>query len=483
MLCQFFSAESSLNVRQYFCAYCAFSLFIATKPKVIPRNTMKSVYWTLKLRLLTLCSQRTLFYSAIITIYGYLAISYVPPVLAINATIKSPNLAVHSRTMPEAALAVTDLGDDDDYNEDDDTLSEIEKLKRNGSAKGMYIGADCEFTCNQRLRHVFCDPSTNQCGCEKNYPVIIGYTKGCAKPKKLGDQCFWHETCVYSDPNSLCVQVSHNALCQCVDGFHSVSYLKPTKRVFCTEDMAAITSDLPTLLGVTTGIAVLAGLICMVLHLFSKAKYPRHRNYADASLPPPILYSSDTVHITGIPLTIQSARPSSRSSIRSSGSVGSFTNRRASSVPQVGSKGVLVSTSRTGAARSAAILLISCHISALKANSASENDYNSNMTKYLEKQLNQQRQLLHLELPATTSNRRIKTLLGFPADSDEDEEHVYSLDYGGSLAIGALPTPASDTAKVAVKFSPIITLPLQPIISFLYDPFDDINWQPLKTSQ
>lgn len=58
--------------------------------------------------------------------------------------------------------------------------------------------------------------------------------------------------------------------------------------------MAAITSDLPTLLGVTTGIAVLAGLICMVLHLFSKAKYPRHRNYADANLPPPILYSSDT---------------------------------------------------------------------------------------------------------------------------------------------------------------------------------------------
>lgn len=78
------------------------------------------------------------------------------------------------------------------------------------------------------------------------------------------------------------------------------------------------------------------------------------------------------------------------------------------------------------------------------------------MTKYLEKQLNQQRQLLHLELPATTANRRIKTLLGFPADTDDGEEHLYSLDYGGSLAVGALPTPASDTAKVAVKVS-IIT--------------------------
>lgn len=58
-------------------------------------------------------------------------------------------------------------------------------------------------------------------------------------------------------------------------------------------DMSTLTSDLPTLLGVTSGIAVLAGLICMVLHLFSKTKYPRHRNFTDTNLPP-ILYSSDT---------------------------------------------------------------------------------------------------------------------------------------------------------------------------------------------
>lgn len=57
-------------------------------------------------------------------------------------------------------------------------------------------------------------------------------------------------------------------------------------------DIASLTSDLPTLLGVTTGIAVLAGLICMVLHLFSK--YPRHRNFGDAHLQPPIMYSTDT---------------------------------------------------------------------------------------------------------------------------------------------------------------------------------------------
>lgn len=59
-------------------------------------------------------------------------------------------------------------------------------------------------------------------------------------------------------------------------------------------DMSTLTSDLPTLLGVSTGIAVLAGLICMVLHLFTKTKYPRHRHFNDNNLPPPIMYSSDT---------------------------------------------------------------------------------------------------------------------------------------------------------------------------------------------
>lgn len=61
-----------------------------------------------------------------------------------------------------------------------------------------------------------------------------------------------------------------------------------------TLDMSTLTSDLPTLLGVSTGIAVLGGLICMVLHLFSKTKYPRHRQFTDNNLPPPIMYSSDT---------------------------------------------------------------------------------------------------------------------------------------------------------------------------------------------
>jgi hypothetical protein len=62
-------------------------------------------------------------------------------------------------------------------------------------------------------------------------------------------------------------------------------------------DLSGLASDLPTLLGVSTGIAVLAGLICMVLHLFSKTKYPRARHFADAHHGPPVFFASDTGNV------------------------------------------------------------------------------------------------------------------------------------------------------------------------------------------
>lgn len=67
---------------------------------------------------------------------------------------------------------------------------------------------------------------------------------------------------------------------------------------------------------------------------------------------------------TGIPLTLHGGRPSSRSSQRSESggplSCAAFGRRPSSG----GSRGPLVPASRAGAARAAAILLISCHLQA-----------------------------------------------------------------------------------------------------------------------
>ncbi|XP_014475510.1 PREDICTED: uncharacterized protein LOC106744893 isoform X2 [Dinoponera quadriceps] len=225
-------------------------------------------------------------------------------------------------------------GDDEDYLETNITAE-----------KGQYLGSPCDLVCNPELQHVFCDAITGFCECEKFYPVRLGPTKGCAKPKRLGEQCFYRATCTFEDQHSTCTQVQHNAVCDCEEGYHRVALSRPNKKVFCAEDLVLITTDIPTLLCIASGIAIFTAMICFVLKLFSRARYSRPRHYANANHAPPMLFSSDT----GIPLTLH-GRPSSRSSQRS-GSAGplscAFTRRPSSG----GSRGPLVPASRAGSRR------------------------------------------------------------------------------------------------------------------------------------
>jgi len=59
-------------------------------------------------------------------------------------------------------------------------------------------------------------------------------------------------------------------------------------------DILVIKADLHTLFGMAAGIAVITGLICFVLKLYSRARYSPPRHYANAGLPPPILFASET---------------------------------------------------------------------------------------------------------------------------------------------------------------------------------------------
>ncbi|XP_047525447.1 uncharacterized protein LOC125063192 isoform X2 [Pieris napi] len=214
----------------------------------------------------------------------------------------APN-ATHRRADPQEPLIPED--------EDDLVLDYYDEARINISEKGRYIGSPCEFMCNSDLVHVYCEPRTSTCQCAPKHSVQLGVARGCAKPKKLGEQCFYRETCRAFDPHSSCVQVNHNAYCQCDTGYHTTSHSRPTLRVFCTEDLVLLTADLPTLLGVASGIFVLAGLLCFVLHLYTKARYhPAH--LADARLTPPCLYS---LNDTGG--TLSATRASSRASSRS----------------------------------------------------------------------------------------------------------------------------------------------------------------------
>ncbi|KAL4710773.1 hypothetical protein ACJJTC_009322 [Scirpophaga incertulas] len=240
----------------------------------------------------------------------------VPLALVCVLVSGAPNATRTRRPGPGAGAALPEeplLPDDD---EDIGGLDYYDEEKINISEKGMYLGSPCEFTCNPRLVHVFCEPATGSCQCDPKHPVALGVAKGCAKPKKLGEQCFYRQTCKAFDAHASCVQVNHNAYCQCEPGYHSTSHTRPTQRVFCTEDLVLLTADMPTLLGVASGIFVLAGLLCMVLHLYTRARYhPAH--LADARLTPPCLYS---LNDTGG--TLSATRASSRASSRTSASAG-----------------------------------------------------------------------------------------------------------------------------------------------------------------
>ncbi|XP_070164641.1 uncharacterized protein [Polyergus mexicanus] len=235
-----------------------------------------------------------------------------------------------------------DVYDDEQISSDDD---ENWFDKNITAEKGRYLGSPCDLMCNPELQHVFCDSITGLCECEKFYPVRLGLTKGCAKPKKLGEQCFYRATCTFTDQHSTCTQVQHNAVCDCDEGYHRVALSRPNKKVFCAEDLVLITTDIPTLLCIASGIAIFTAMICFVLKLFSRARYTRPRHYANANHAPSMLFSSDT----GIPLTLH-GRPSSRSSQRSN-SAGplscAFTRRPSSG----GSRGPLVPASRAGSRR------------------------------------------------------------------------------------------------------------------------------------
>ncbi|XP_018573884.1 uncharacterized protein LOC108912936 isoform X2 [Anoplophora glabripennis] len=251
--------------------------------------------------------------------------------------------------------------DEEDHADYTDDVDEEVFIQRNVTdEKGLSVGASCEFTCSPKLMHVYCNPISGLCECEKKYPVKLNNPyAGCSKPKRLGDQCYYKEACEYTDQHSSCIQIHHNAICQCKNGYHSVSIQKPSKRVFCAEDVVIITSDFSTFAGVLSGIAVLSGLICFVLHLFNQnlygTRHHRHR-FGNANLAPPILFSSDP---GSLPLPIIDRSLTSRAS--SHRTFASMPSRRASSAP--GCRGISVSASRAGAARAAAILLLSyCHV-------------------------------------------------------------------------------------------------------------------------
>lgn len=165
-------------------------------------------------------------------------------------------------------------------------------------------------------------------------------------------------------------------------------------------------------------------------------------------------FTNRLYNFEGIPLTIQSNRPSSRSSQRSSGSIGSYAGRRSSGAPH--SKGVNVSQSRQGAARSAAILLYSYHLNVLTEQASSlsyqkSGRLNELRVKYIEQQLEDQKKMLLLDIPALRNHNSLMRKLRLNPRSEIDLTQLEKKSIGNSPFRRKLPRPFLKLATSIAK--------------------------------
>lgn len=207
---------------------------------------------------------------------------------------------------------------------------------------GQFIGDYCNSSCSSSLSWSYCNLIKKTCECEPDYPVQLPIDIGCTNAANLGEQCFYSESCSYYDPYATCIQIKHNAFCQCISGYHIVASHKSSRKDFCSQDLIQITTDINTLLLVIAGLIVFSTLICFVLKLFVGFRSNRYQN---ATITTRLLSTSEIAQV---------ARSLSETNNNNHGRRKTYSRR--------GSQGVMVSSSRATAARAAAILLVSCHI-------------------------------------------------------------------------------------------------------------------------
>ncbi|XP_050033441.1 uncharacterized protein [Dermacentor andersoni] len=147
---------------------------------------------------------------------------------------------------------------------------------------GFYIGDPCNQTCSRVLYHVFCNVTSRRCECRPEYPVNID-NRQCVKASSLGGHCDHDEACAFSVTHSSC----QSNECRCLDGHEPDAHATkctPTRGVAILES-----AELTTMVSVIVALMVFTALFCLVLRLFSKARFGTsgRDRMGDAASPPP----------------------------------------------------------------------------------------------------------------------------------------------------------------------------------------------------
>ncbi|XP_045605166.1 uncharacterized protein jus isoform X3 [Procambarus clarkii] len=125
------------------------------------------------------------------------------------------------------------------------------------------------------LINSYCDTKIQQCACLADFPIKDNDHSHCVKEAKLNTTCQFSSQCEESDEYSLCGPAS---ICVCQEGYRMEEY--PNIGYNCVSKSGSSGPGAldPAMIGVLAGLALMFIIICVVLRLFSKARFRENRS-------------------------------------------------------------------------------------------------------------------------------------------------------------------------------------------------------------
>ncbi|GFT71660.1 EB domain-containing protein [Nephila pilipes] len=108
---------------------------------------------------------------------------------------------------------------------------------------------------------------------------------------RLGDGCEYDNACAFSDDNTACV----GGKCDCIDGFRAAQHLKGAALCLPASTVTFLENNyLMTTISAVAGLVIFTALLCLVLRLFSKARFNRPADRMASAGSPPTMMSAFT---------------------------------------------------------------------------------------------------------------------------------------------------------------------------------------------
>ncbi|KAK7584305.1 hypothetical protein V9T40_005268 [Parthenolecanium corni] len=138
--------------------------------------------------------------------------------------------------------------------------------------KGKQFGDPCESSSDCAFRSSICDPNKRNCQCLPGL-VATDHIDKCGEVKKVNEDCFFNEQCEQMLFDTICV----DGRCSCrAERVPVINTDGSIKCIVPSPPPSDLGTD-PTMIIVLTVMCLMFIIICVVLHLFSKARWRENR--------------------------------------------------------------------------------------------------------------------------------------------------------------------------------------------------------------